>query len=75
MIIVKIGTSLKRSFCALAQRSPLKVIIILLVQESAKKVSKAESFFPEVCSRHKFGLLGTIDLRQKLNDKGPDVIF
>ncbi len=43
---------------------------MLLVVESTKTVPEVERIFPEACSRHKFGLLGTIDLRQKLNDKG-----
>jgi uncharacterized protein (DUF302 family) len=38
--------------------------------ESRKTVQEIEPVFAEVCGRHKFGVLGTINLRQKLNDKG-----
>jgi uncharacterized protein (DUF302 family) len=40
------------------------------VVESGKTVAEIAQVFPEVCARHKFGVLGTINLRQKLNEKG-----
>jgi uncharacterized protein (DUF302 family) len=43
---------------------------MLKVVASQKTVQEIESIFPEVCARHQFGVLGTINLRQKLNDKG-----
>ncbi len=43
---------------------------MLIVQESSKTVQEIERVFPEVATRHKFGVLGTYNLRQKLNDKG-----
>jgi uncharacterized protein (DUF302 family) len=43
---------------------------MLKVVASRKTVQEIESIFPEVCARHQFGVLGTINLRQKLNDKG-----
>jgi uncharacterized protein (DUF302 family) len=44
--------------------------MMLFMQESQKTVREIEQVFPEVCARHKFGVLGTINLKQKLNDKG-----
>ena len=43
---------------------PIKIV------ESAKSVPEIVQIFPEVCARYKFGLLGTIDIRQKLREKG-----
>jgi uncharacterized protein (DUF302 family) len=43
---------------------------MLIVSESGKTVQEIARIFPEVCARHRFGVLGTIDIRQKLNDKG-----
>jgi uncharacterized protein (DUF302 family) len=43
---------------------------MLLMVESRKTVPEIERVFAEVCARHKFGVLGTINLRQKLNEKG-----
>ena len=43
---------------------------MLKVVASRKTVQEIESIFHEVCARHQFGVLGTINLRQKLNDKG-----
>lgn len=43
---------------------------MLIVKESNKTVQEIEKVFPEVAARHKFGVLGTYNLRQKLNDKG-----
>ena len=43
---------------------------MLKVVASRKTVQEIESVFNEVCARHQFGVLGTINLRQKLNDKG-----
>jgi uncharacterized protein (DUF302 family) len=43
---------------------------MLIVLESRKTVQEIASVFPEVCARHQFGVLSTIDIRQKLNDKG-----
>jgi uncharacterized protein (DUF302 family) len=43
---------------------------MLEVLMSNKTVTEIAQAFPEVCARRQFGVLGTIDLRQKLNDKG-----
>ena len=43
---------------------------MLKVLASRKTVQEIESVFNEVCARHHFGVLGSINLRQKLNDKG-----
>jgi len=43
---------------------------MLIVKESQKTVQEIEKIFSEVASRHKFGVLGTYNLKQKLNDKG-----
>jgi uncharacterized protein (DUF302 family) len=43
---------------------------MLIVLESRKTIQEIAQVFPEVCTRHQFGVLGTIDIRQKLNDKG-----
>ena len=43
---------------------------MLKVVASRKTVQEIESIFHEVCARYQFGVLGTINLRQKLNDKG-----
>ncbi len=43
---------------------------MLIILESGKTIPEIAQIFPEVCARHKFGVLGTIDIRQKLNDKG-----
>jgi uncharacterized protein (DUF302 family) len=43
---------------------------MLAVVKSSKTVAEIEKAFPEVCARHQFGVLGTINIRQKLNDKG-----
>jgi uncharacterized protein (DUF302 family) len=40
------------------------------IVESQKTVQEIARAFPEVCARHKFGVLGSIDLRQKLQEKG-----
>jgi uncharacterized protein (DUF302 family) len=45
-------------------------IPMLKVLESRKTVQEIEAVFQEVCAQHKFGVLGTINLKQKLNDKG-----
>ncbi len=45
-------------------------ISMLKVLTSRKTVQEIESVFNEVCARHHFGVLGTINLQQKLNDKG-----
>jgi uncharacterized protein (DUF302 family) len=45
-------------------------IPMLKVLASRKTVQEIESVFNEVCARHHFGVLGSINLRQKLNDKG-----
>jgi uncharacterized protein (DUF302 family) len=42
----------------------------LKVLASRKTVREIEQVFHEVCARHKFGVLGTINLQQKLIDKG-----
>lgn len=43
---------------------------MLIVKESSKTVQEIEKVFAEVATRHKFGVLETYNLRQKLNDKG-----
>jgi len=43
---------------------------MLAVVESSKTVAEIGKAVPEVCARHQFGVLGTINIRQKLNDKG-----
>ena len=43
---------------------------MLIVRESPKSVQEIEKVFSEVASRHKFGVLGTYNLKEKLNDKG-----
>jgi uncharacterized protein (DUF302 family) len=40
------------------------------ILESSKSVAEIAQAFPEVCARYKFGILGIIDIRQKLQDKG-----
>ena len=40
------------------------------VLESSKSVAEVARMFPEVCARYKFGVLGSIDLRRKLQEKG-----
>jgi uncharacterized protein (DUF302 family) len=43
---------------------------MLLVLVSRNTVPEIERAFAEVCARHKFGVLATINLRQKLQEKG-----
>ena len=43
---------------------------MLLTVESKKMVAEIAQAFPEVCARHQFGVLGSYNLRQKLNEKG-----
>ncbi|HZE22283.1 MAG TPA: DUF302 domain-containing protein, partial [Desulfobaccales bacterium] len=43
---------------------------MLIEMKSGKTIQEIAQAFPEVCARHKFGILETIDIRQKLNDKG-----
>ena len=43
---------------------------MLKVVASRKSVQEIQQVFAAVCARHQFGVLGTIDLRQKLSDKG-----
>lgn len=40
------------------------------VLESSKSVADIAQVFPEVCAKYKFGVLGSIDIRQKLQEKG-----
>ena len=40
------------------------------VMESSKSVAEIARAFPEVCAKYKFGVLGSIDIRQKLQEKG-----
>ncbi len=40
------------------------------VLESSKSVADIAAVFPEVCAKYKFGVLGSIDIRQKLQEKG-----
>ncbi len=37
---------------------------------SQKSVQDIAQDFPEVCAQYKFGVLGSIDIRQKLREKG-----
>lgn len=43
---------------------------MLHVIESRKSVQEIEKAFPGVAARHKFGVLGTHNLKQKMNEKG-----
>ncbi len=43
---------------------------MLLEVESKKTVQEIEKAFPEVCAKYKFGVLGSYNLRQKMNEKG-----
>ena len=43
---------------------------MLIVKETQKSVQEIAQEFAEVAGRHKFGVLGTYNLKQKLNDKG-----
>jgi uncharacterized protein (DUF302 family) len=43
---------------------------MLLEVESKKTVQEIEKSFPEACAKYKFGVLGSYNLRQKMNDKG-----
>jgi uncharacterized protein (DUF302 family) len=43
---------------------------MLAVLETSKTVAEVGKALPEVCARHQFGVLGTVNIRQKLNDKG-----
>lgn len=40
------------------------------VLESSRSVADIAQIFPEVCAKYKFGVLGSIDIRQKLQEKG-----
>ncbi len=40
------------------------------ILESEKSVREIARVFPEVCADHQFGILGIIDIRQKLQEKG-----
>jgi len=40
---------------------------IMVSQKSVQEIARA---LPEVCARHQFGVLGSIDIRQKLQEKG-----
>jgi uncharacterized protein (DUF302 family) len=44
--------------------------MFIKVLESSKSVAEIARVFPEVCAKYKFGVLGSIDLRQKLQEKG-----
>ena len=43
---------------------------MLIVVQSNKSVQEIEKTFPEVAARHRFGVLGVYNLRQKLQEKG-----
>ncbi len=43
---------------------------MLEIVESKRTVQEIAQAFPEVCARHQFGVLGTVNIRQKLNEKG-----
>jgi uncharacterized protein (DUF302 family) len=40
------------------------------VMESSKSVAEIARVFPEVCAEYKFGVLSSIDIRLKLQEKG-----
>ncbi len=40
------------------------------IVESTRSLADIARDLPEVCARHKFGVLGSIDIRQKLKEKG-----
>jgi uncharacterized protein (DUF302 family) len=40
------------------------------IVETNKSVQEVEKDFPEVAAKHKFGVLGVYNLRQKMNEKG-----
>ena len=43
---------------------------MLHVKETGKSVEEIEKLFPIVAVKHKFGVLGTHNLRAKMNEKG-----
>jgi putative heme iron utilization protein len=43
---------------------------MLHIVETKKSVQEVEKDFPEVAGKHKFGVLGVYNLRQKMNVKG-----
>jgi uncharacterized protein (DUF302 family) len=43
---------------------------MLYIIDSQKPVHEIQAEFAEACARHKFGLLGCYNLREKLNEKG-----
>ena len=43
---------------------------MLHIVESKKTIQEIEKSFAEVAGKHKFGVLGMHNLRQKMNDKG-----
>lgn len=44
--------------------------MFIKILESFKSVADIAQVFAEVCARYKFGVLGVIDIRQKLQEKG-----
>ncbi len=44
--------------------------MVIKIMASQKSVAEIARIFQEVCARHKFGVLGSIDIRQKLQEKG-----
>lgn len=43
---------------------------MLYIIDSTRTIDDIEKDFPEVASRHQFGVLGVHNLRQKMNEKG-----
>lgn len=43
---------------------------MLFVVETNKSIKEIEKEFPGVASKHKFGVLGVYNLKQKMNEKG-----
>jgi uncharacterized protein (DUF302 family) len=46
--------------------------MILFEIETTKPLAKLRDDLPRACADHKFGVLGVIDLREKLKEKGLD---
>jgi uncharacterized protein (DUF302 family) len=44
--------------------------MFIKVLESSRSVADIARVFAEVCAKYKFGVLGSIDIRQKLQEKG-----
>ncbi len=44
--------------------------MMVKIMESSRSVGEIARIFPEVCAKYKFGVLGIIDIREKLQEKG-----